>query len=626
MKLSHWLAAIPLLGLMAFLMAGPALRQTVTIDEVAHIGAGLSYVQRQDLRLNGEHPPLAKVLAAVPLALSGTRADYGSISWTFSDKFFPAYLAQWVFGEWVLGRWNPRQQTVVLARVPMIVLTIVLGLIIYWCALRLGGLAGALLSLSAYISFPVFLTFGPLVLTDIPVALFSVLTLAGFASLWRSPGRRSVAFFSSSLAAALLTKFSAPLVLIAIAIAIRYSRFRPLPLPFDSKRFQMFKRGTVLALVAVYGSYLILSWNQPMDVQHRIGEGTVANAIGRVLMPGWLYLRGMTMVLFTSSRPAFLLGESYPQGLPVYFPLLMLWKSPPGFLGLLVVAALCCLTLRRTPGIIPESERVLWRVLWISCIVLTAACLLSRLNISFRHFTVPLALIILLLAPLPNVIRSISAKRRFLGQTLAFLTVVCASASVMTAVSAYPHFLPYTNALAAGTPAYRLYGDSNLDWNHALGEIEPFAERNGISQVLVDSYGLSDPAVEVKCGRLWDCQSPAAEDAGKWAVVSANALLESHNCAWLIPHIRQTLAGGSLYAVRLPSAVPEAGSRGGPPLPANHRRLFALPINLRAILIDVTRDPERLPEAFAELESRLAPAHITDDLYPPKEAVQWPWD
>jgi len=54
-----------LLALMAVLAGGAALRESVTIDEVAHIGAGVSYLQKLDLRMNPEHPPLPKVLAAL---------------------------------------------------------------------------------------------------------------------------------------------------------------------------------------------------------------------------------------------------------------------------------------------------------------------------------------------------------------------------------------------------------------------------------------------------------------------------------------------------------------------------------------------------------------------------------
>src|ERR1017187_2972079 len=105
-------AAGLLLVLMAILAGGAALRESVTVDEVAHIGAGLSYLQKLDLRMNEEHPPLPKIWAAIPLVIRGTQADYSHISWTFSErKFFGAYLGQWIFGAWILERWNDTAST-----------------------------------------------------------------------------------------------------------------------------------------------------------------------------------------------------------------------------------------------------------------------------------------------------------------------------------------------------------------------------------------------------------------------------------------------------------------------------------------------------------------------------------
>jgi len=121
------LAALLLLLLMAILAGGAALRESVTIDEVSHIGAGVSYLQKLDLRLNEEHPPLPKVLATLPLVLRGTHADYSHISWTVSEKFFPAYLGQWVFGEWLMTKWNNPVPVLAWARLPMLLLTLILG-------------------------------------------------------------------------------------------------------------------------------------------------------------------------------------------------------------------------------------------------------------------------------------------------------------------------------------------------------------------------------------------------------------------------------------------------------------------------------------------------------------------
>jgi hypothetical protein len=124
---------------MAALAGGSAFRESVTIDEVAHMGAGVGYLQKLDMRMNEEHPPLAKVIAAIPLVLRGAHADYTHLSWTFSEKLFNQFLGEWVFGHWFLMRWNDPQSTLLWARLPMLLLTLLLGLVIYVIGSRLGG-------------------------------------------------------------------------------------------------------------------------------------------------------------------------------------------------------------------------------------------------------------------------------------------------------------------------------------------------------------------------------------------------------------------------------------------------------------------------------------------------------
>lgn len=155
-----FIAALLLLA-MAAMAGGAALRESVTVDEVVHIGAGVSYLQKLDLRLNEEHPPLPKILAAIPLVLRRVRADYTHESWTLSDQFFPAYLGQWVFGDWLLTKWNNPGPTVAWARAPMLLVTLALGWVLFVYARRLGGDWSGLLCLGVYVSTPTFLAFGP---------------------------------------------------------------------------------------------------------------------------------------------------------------------------------------------------------------------------------------------------------------------------------------------------------------------------------------------------------------------------------------------------------------------------------------------------------------------------------
>ncbi len=387
-----------LLALMATLAGGAALRESVTVDEVSHIGAGVSYLQKLDLRMNPEHPPLPKVLAALPLVARGIRVDYDHISWTFSEKFFPAFLGQWVFGEWVLEKWNDPKTVLVWARVPMLLLTLALGWTVYACARQLGNAWGGLLCLSAYVSTPAFLTFGPLVHTDVAVALFSLLALWMFAEVWREPSRKSVLLFGLSLAGALLSKFTTGILFfafVAFALSLRWRAISGQP---ESKavarewrraRWRATLKGVLWAALAVYGFYFIFSWHQPTDALDRIGVGPLALALRRLLLPPVLYLRGVFWVLITGRRPTFILGHTYPHGVWFYFPVVFALKSSLGFLSLLVLAGIAGIS-RRARGatsvtVISPQLAAHWCVLWVSLLVFTGACLLSPLDISIRH-------------------------------------------------------------------------------------------------------------------------------------------------------------------------------------------------------------------------------------------------
>ena len=60
-------ALILLLGVYLVELITPARRQSPTFDEGAHIYSGYSYWTNADFGMNPEHPPLVKLLAAVPL-------------------------------------------------------------------------------------------------------------------------------------------------------------------------------------------------------------------------------------------------------------------------------------------------------------------------------------------------------------------------------------------------------------------------------------------------------------------------------------------------------------------------------------------------------------------------------
>ena len=213
----------------------------------------------------------------------------------------------------------------------------------------------------AYVTAPVFLVFGPLVLTDLAITLFSLWTLWRFAELWQNPTRRNKAWFAIALAGALLSKFSAGLLFFAFLGFSLSTRWRPVPgQPQSKEDSRLWRRarwrttfvGVLWAAAIVYVVYFVFSWHQSNDALSLLGTGAATAPLRRLLMPPWLYLRGMAMVAITVSRPAYVLGHLHMHGIWYYFPVLFVLKSPLGFLILLALAAILAIRWRRAtpPG------------------------------------------------------------------------------------------------------------------------------------------------------------------------------------------------------------------------------------------------------------------------------------
>lgn len=546
-------------------------------DEMVHVPAGVSYWQQHDARLNLEHPLLLKMLAAAPVLWLHPQADYRDAAWAEAAH---DYEGQWVFGDQFFSSWNhdiPR--LIFWARMPMVAVGLGLALLVWMMGRGLCGRWGGLLSLLVYVTSPFFLSNSPIVTTDVGVTLFVLWSGWLFASLWDQPTTARAVGLGLVLAGAFLSKYSAGLLLPGLLAAALWLRWRerqrqgPFRVaPRERHRLRMQALAAVTAIGAGYLFCLPWMWRTPVvrvvslgaghggrlrpwlaSLQHLLDRHRLA---AHLLMPPLLYLHGVGSTLVGLHRPMYLLGHHYPEGRWFYFPVLMFYKMAPGFLLLLVVLGVLLLA-RRGHGGNAGPARFLDRispghgshnrVLLALLAVFAAAAMASHLNIGLRHFSVPIALLMVLVAWLPGLVRRLPMRRRWLA---GFACCVLGLSCLYTGLTAYPYYLAYFNCFRRSRPAWQIAADSNLDWGQSLPAVRDFMQQHGIQHIALDTFGSMNRSVYIAQYRQWRCER-THELPEEWAAVSAGQLAAFTNppstCTWLFAYPHWALAGNSMF-------------------------------------------------------------------------------
>jgi hypothetical protein len=221
-KFSRFSAAwvLALICVLSFaLMFSLSRSDSAITDEIAHIPAGYGYVHNLDYRLNPEHPPLVKALAAFPLLFIDPVFPTNDPAWTTDVN------GQWnMGGKFIYGSGNDANQLVQVARIGPMLLTILLIVLIYlWSRELLGDFWGLLPTFLFGLS-PTILAHGHFVTTDIGAAFGVVLATYYFVKLLHEPvrhvntgdtsgpSRKHLIYAGITFGVAQLTKFSAPLL------------------------------------------------------------------------------------------------------------------------------------------------------------------------------------------------------------------------------------------------------------------------------------------------------------------------------------------------------------------------------------------------------------------------------
>ncbi len=190
-----------LLAACAVLAGRAVFDDSITWDETSHLTSGYTYLRTGDFRLAPDHPPLAKMWAALPLlAMSGTDPPPDTPGWREGNM--------WAVGRTWLFVLNDGDRFIAPARCMMVVLLLATCLCVYAAARRCLGESSGLLAMALAAMCPNFLAHGHLVTTDLPATFAAILSLWTFARLLEEVTWGRLAGAAAALAVFSLVKFS----------------------------------------------------------------------------------------------------------------------------------------------------------------------------------------------------------------------------------------------------------------------------------------------------------------------------------------------------------------------------------------------------------------------------------
>lgn len=501
-----------------------------TTDEGVHLAAGYTYLTRGDFRFNPEHPPLVKALAALPLlAIRPHINERAERVWEQAGDtfFYDSWQENRIFGEeMIYNSGNNPDQLIFWGRMPMVILTLLLGVALFLIAYRHWGAPAGLVTTALYTLNPTVNGHGHLITTDIGLALGFLLATYTFWQLLQQPTWRRVAWFGLAFGFALLVKHTAvillPLFVLLLALFGRET-IRSFSLSRFIGRIAVALVVTLITLWAGFGFtdqvvpasksiseqvysdnlkatqrlYPDTNWgdndqyqlklDELTDLRNRVGKYDTKYAAIRPLLtvfPG-NYLKGVFLVLGHASNghDSFLLGEVSNKGWRYYFPYLFLVKTP--IAALLVIGGGLFIALRRW-----RSSRLV-QALAVAGGVFMLSAITSKANLGLRH-VMPVMPFLFLIAGYAT---SLSA--RF--TRIAYVALVI---SLGAFIATYPFYLSYFSPVVGGSANGRfIAGDSNIDWGQDLKRITTYVTERQDDQVFIEYGWLGTYALDHYLGR-----------------------------------------------------------------------------------------------------------------------------
>jgi len=471
-----------------------------TWDEPEHIAAGLVLLERGDYLYDDQHPPLARLAAAIGPHLAGSR---------LTGRISPFGV---VAGQSVLYHSPASYDTVLtLARLGMLPFLLVLVLATWAWARRYLDAATAATATVFVVTTPVILGHAGVAAIDVAVTGLILLGLYRLQRWIEAPTTANAALLGLASGLAVSAKLSAVPFLGVCALALAAAHVLCERAAPRSWLWRARVTGCALAallvlvvIVGVYGPKLVylttpeLAPSKALDALVGTG-GALHDAAYRLFarVPVPIGVREVIQNFLgvawhnAHGHPSFLLGEDrlfgwwyfYPVELAVRTPLPLLFAGLAG-LGMLAWrgARECRVALLAPPLCFAA--------------ILAFSCLYSHINIGVRHVLVLFPLLAIGAGhAVVGAWRASAARWPAGGTRAARAALLALLAWQVGTLLTWPDYLAYFNAFAGDHPE-RIVVDSDLDWGQDLRRLSHELARRHVPSVYLGYSGSADLGLE----------------------------------------------------------------------------------------------------------------------------------
>ena len=442
-----FIGAIAALTIIAVVRVGSTNRVfSETLDEPVHVAAGYHWLTERDYRMDLNHPPLARILFALPLRLAGipkpppiNDVEQGNFLFYYGDRY---------------------EKNLARARHGNLVLLIVAIVAIALWTRRTFSPGVAILAVAMFTTLPPILGHAGQATTDLAIAAAMPLALLAFERFLERRTLKHAVWLGVTLAIGVLMKFSFIVFFPVCAAVVWLVKRYPLP-----------RVSHVFAIAAT--AFFVIWAGYKFDVARPVEAEKTASFYLQMSVPGplrpfmhWVATSvplpapalpiGIALVKVhdMSGHLTYLLGQQNAEGWWYYFPVVFFYKTPIPFM--ILAAWGMFLAIRRRIGI----EHALMPV----AIMLVA--MTTSINIGLRHL-LPIYVSLSILAAFAVVEIWRNAKDAF-GR----LTLLALLGWLFIGVAAdHPDYLAWYNEAAGPTPS-RIAVDSNLDWGQDVLRLE----------------------------------------------------------------------------------------------------------------------------------------------------------